>query len=167
MSSRCQRLAIAIVCAWTRLYTWRMPPALGQARRAEIESDLWEFQQDSSPGGVGPALHVLARLVIGVPDDLAWRSEQFSFAHRRRRRAFVATACTAALGAAVLWVVSSVLLIDLPRPPAAPPPQWTWQVSTKPPPPPPPPPPLPPGFTSTSSSVPFPPPDAVISRLQD
>src|SRR5438094_8714239 len=46
MMSRLLRLAIAFVRKWTRVYTARMSPELREARRAEIESDLWEVQQD-------------------------------------------------------------------------------------------------------------------------
>jgi hypothetical protein len=40
------RLASALVRAWTIAYTWRMEPVHRDARRAEIESDLWESAHD-------------------------------------------------------------------------------------------------------------------------
>ena len=77
MTSSSMRVAIAAVRAWTRVYTWRMPAALREGRRAEIESDLWEFQEDAAGRrGPGHAAHVLFRLVLGIPDDLCWRMEQ-------------------------------------------------------------------------------------------
>lgn len=73
-------IASAIVRGWTRVYTWRLPLHVREARRAEIESDLWEFAQDEARRrAVSPELHVLARLVGGVPHDLAWTADQ----HRR------------------------------------------------------------------------------------
>ena len=36
------RLVTGAVRSWTRFYTWRVAPSLREARRAEIESDLWE-----------------------------------------------------------------------------------------------------------------------------
>ncbi len=68
-------LAVAVLRAWTHVYTWRLDPVLRERRRAEIESDLWEFQQDPAGNrGLSPALQVLARTVgefrmisVGVP----------------------------------------------------------------------------------------------------
>jgi hypothetical protein len=70
------RVATAIVRAWTTFYTWRMSATLRQERCAEIESDLWEFQQDrTESGSLEVAAQMLLRLVLGVPDDLGWRLE--------------------------------------------------------------------------------------------
>jgi hypothetical protein len=71
--------ALALVRGWTRLYTARMERPLRDARRAEIESDLWELHEDARRRGATPeliALHMFARLVGGVVDDLRWRAEQ-------------------------------------------------------------------------------------------
>ena len=111
--------AIAVVRGWTRLYTWRLPAAAREGRRAEIESDLWEFQQDSdSHRRLNPAVHTLIRLLLGIPDDLRWRT---SHACSRGRTLRIA----AALGAAVL-LLAALGILDLmrtrklPLPPAAP-----------------------------------------------
>jgi hypothetical protein len=53
---------------WTRVYTSGLDPSLRDARRAEIESDLWESQQHAD----GRA-QILSRLVAGVVDDVLWR----------------------------------------------------------------------------------------------
>jgi hypothetical protein len=37
---------VACVRRWTCVYTWRLPPAVRDARREEIESDLWESSHD-------------------------------------------------------------------------------------------------------------------------
>jgi hypothetical protein len=109
MSSRAVRFAIAIVRGWTRLYTWRLPAAAREDRRAEIESDLWEFQQDShSYHGLNPAVHTLIRLLLGIPDDLQWRTAHAAPTGRTLRIA-------AALAAAVL-LLAALEILDLMRP---------------------------------------------------
>ena len=50
-------LAVAVVRTWTRAYTWGAPSAWAEQRRAEIESDLWEQQQDPNGArGLAPAV---------------------------------------------------------------------------------------------------------------
>ena len=138
MMSRLLRLAIAFVRKWTRVYTARMPPELREARRAEIESDLWEFQQDRiARGDRHPIVHVLIRLVLGVPDDLRWRAAHASVGVRPVATMVVLTA--AGLLLAALWMFEVMRTTDLPLP-SAPPPRFT---TTLPPPPPPAPPPRP------------------------
>ena len=76
MTSVLIRVAVNCVRGWTWLYTWRMSPAFRDTRRAEIESDLWECQSDTAgDAGLGAALNILLRLLIGIPDDLSWRAE--------------------------------------------------------------------------------------------
>ena len=48
-----------------------MEPALRDQRRAEIESDLWESEQQD----------VMMCLVGGMPADLGWRIEHIDGAH--------------------------------------------------------------------------------------
>ena len=116
------RFAIAVVRAWTRLYTWRLPAAVREARRAEIESDLWEFQRDSdNHRHFNPAVHTLIRLLLGVPDDLHWRAAHASFRVRTLRIAAALTATVLFLAA--LWVLDLMRTRKLPLPPAAPPPR--------------------------------------------
>jgi hypothetical protein len=82
MRSVLLRLATTLVRAWTRLYTHGLPRTEQAARRAEIESDLWEFEHDpEAPQGSWAAIQVLARLLIGIPDDLAWRMDVGATAH--------------------------------------------------------------------------------------
>jgi hypothetical protein len=61
------RVAVSVTRWWTRLYTAGLPSDLREARRAEIESDLWESVSDGAP-----ARHILARLALGMTDDLTW-----------------------------------------------------------------------------------------------
>lgn len=119
------RFAIAVVRAWTRLYTWRLPAAVRKARRAEIESDLWEFQRDSdNHRHLNPAVHTLIRLLLGVRDDLHWRRAHASFRGRTLRIAAALTATVLFLAA--LWVLDLMRTRKLPLPPAAPPPDVSF-----------------------------------------
>ena len=59
-------LAVAVAPRVDAVYTWRLDPVLRERRRAEIESDLWEFQQDPAGSrGLSPAIQVLARMASG------------------------------------------------------------------------------------------------------
>jgi hypothetical protein len=111
-----RRLGAAAVRAWTRLYTWRLPPSIRNARRAEIASDLWEFEHDPERGSEdAAAFHVLARLAIGIPADLSWRA-----ANRRSgswAARIVALTTAAALVLAGLWVYQLRMPQRLPVPP--------------------------------------------------
>jgi hypothetical protein len=59
--------AVSVARWWTRLYTAGLPADLREARRLEVESDLWESVADGAP-----SRHILARLALGVVDDLTW-----------------------------------------------------------------------------------------------
>jgi len=101
-------LAINCVRAWTWLYTWRMPTAPREMRRAEIASDLWESQRDATAGdGLGGALHILLRLLIGIPDDLGWRVEQAAATGALEQGSMVVGGrlAGAALIACALWAI--------------------------------------------------------------
>jgi hypothetical protein len=59
--------AVSVARWWTRVYTAGLPADLRDARRLEVESDLWESVADGAP-----SRHILARLALGVVDDLTW-----------------------------------------------------------------------------------------------
>ena len=61
------RAAAGVARWWTRIYTAGLPNDLREARRAEVESDLWESLSDGAP-----SRHILARLALGIADDLSW-----------------------------------------------------------------------------------------------
>jgi hypothetical protein len=155
--------AIALVRAWTRTCTWRMEPSARDRRRAEIESDLWEFHEDlrrrgASPSGI--AIHMLARLVMGIPNDLLWRLECERDRDLALRRSTWTTmaAVGAAAGIAALWVLFTVSSLG-----ALPPLPDSVHVErvylrALPPPPPPPPPPQPAGLRVPVVLMPPPPP---------
>lgn len=117
------RVAAALVRAWTRLYTWRVPPTLRDERRAEIESDLWEFQHDPDVGqGFRSIAHLLSRLAIGMADDLSWRLDLAAVEQPAMRSFAVAATVTgprrlSAFGvAAALHVLAAMMLMWLPSP---------------------------------------------------
>lgn len=69
-------LAAATVRGWVALYTWGLAPAVRSSRRAEIEGDLWAHAEDAYVAGHAPValdLEMFARLVMGMPADMAWR----------------------------------------------------------------------------------------------
>ena len=137
-----QSFAIALVRAWTRIYTWGMDPRAREARIAEIESDLWESVQSGDRG-----VDILARLAFGIVDDLVWRTtdDLIRETSARRTAAFgvIVTFATLAIVAA-LWFIDAARASQLPEPPSL----MHFVAAPEPPPPPPPPPCAPPAFTS-------------------
>jgi hypothetical protein len=150
------RFVLGLVRFWTALYTSGMPDALREARRAEIESDLWESQHDRRPASdLRVGVQMLLRLVCGLPDDLLWRVELMDLRLKRRRTRIWVMATGGVLLWAALWVGTALAPATLPEPPnvmifvaAAPPPPV-------PPPPPPPPPPVA-GAAVSHSLIPLP-----------
>ncbi len=150
MTSMPLRLAVAAVRMWTRLYTWRMPHAIRERRRAEIESDLWECQAER-PGTTAVPLLVVARLLFGMVDDVRWRAERMSGHRIASPGRLLAIGAAVAVLAGVLWAGLTASSRTLPAPPAAP----DFRARRAPyPAPPPPPPPLcnPPGVARPSPS---------------
>ena len=144
MTPSAVRFVAAVVRAWTCAYTWGLPAALRDARRDEIESDLWESAHDRDRPAAAAALQMVARMLIGMPDDVGWRSEQIGTRVSRRWRLALAAGAAAIL---TLWLVgeraTSTEIPDIRQL------QFTNnpQLIDAPPPPPPPPPPCPPsGF---------------------
>jgi hypothetical protein len=153
------RWALALVRVWTTLYTIGMPRPLADARRAEIESDLWEFEQHlrrpaSDRSFIPAPVHVLVRVLLGVPDDLLWRAELMDLRTRRRRiGAWMATGAVLVISA--LWARSALQPSELPQLPRSPVKLQAWLNKPVPPPPPPPP---PPRGARRAEAIPVPPP---------
>jgi hypothetical protein len=108
MTGRALAAVIALTRGWLRVYTARTAPEIAAARRAEIESDLWEMQHDAEVTGalVGMAL---GRLIDGMADDLAWRFENLALdTQMLLRRTVAVTAAT--LMVLSLWMVPSLFL---------------------------------------------------------
>lgn len=75
-TARRETLAASLVRRWAALYTLGAPEAGRDRRRMEVESDVWEHEQDRLAAGVASsliALEVLGRMVRGMPADLFWR----------------------------------------------------------------------------------------------
>ena len=143
MMSPLLRISLATVRTWTRVYTWRMPRSVREARQAEIESDLWECQTDDAAGPALP-VQIIGRLVLGIVDDMRWRAEHVSTGSHRARRT-LALSLGAAVLLACLWLGLAVSSVATLQPPAAP--DLGWRRTQYPAPPPPPPPPCnPPGM---------------------
>ena len=98
------RLANATVRTWARVYTWRLAAHIRDARREDIESDLWESEHDPAVDNrYSLPLRVFARMVLGVPDDLGGRNEQEQAMDKLLRVGIVLTGGIA--GALALWLV--------------------------------------------------------------
>ena len=136
MTAALAHAAAAVVRMWTRLYTWRLPDDLRARRIEEVESDLWESQR----AGRTTALQILARLVLGVPDDLGWRID---VERAMKRTVFSTVSVAACLIAIVLLVRVVAVLSAAPPPPESPRVTVARRAAMRPPPPPPPPPPAP------------------------
>jgi hypothetical protein len=131
------RLATALVRLWTHVYTCGMERPVRDARRAEIASDLWESAQGSSDDPLSGG-HIVARLLLGVPDDLTWRAVHISAGDARRAVGIAAAIVVLVAGS---WLVQAMRVSDLPPLPQAD--RWSWFPRSDPAPPPPPPPPPP------------------------
>ncbi len=70
-------IAESVVRSWTSLYTKGLGTDLGAARRAEVESDLWEQGHIWREHGFsGLSWQLLGRWLLGIPSDVSWRLEQ-------------------------------------------------------------------------------------------
>jgi hypothetical protein len=128
-----------LVRNWTQLYTAGMDSQLRDARRREIESDLWELETDArrcGEGEVAIAIHVLSRLLLGVSDDLTWRAEQAAASARSLRRSMWFAATAGFVGIVALWFFVQSGAPSWPPLPASP--TLLPRASAPPPPPPPP-----------------------------
>lgn len=80
-------LAVGFVRTWVSVYTLGLPPRLRDARRLEIDCDLWEQRQlaeyNREPT-LGTAIEMLVRTLLGAFSDITWRVEAGSSARRNR-----------------------------------------------------------------------------------
>ena len=97
---------------WVRLYTRRVEPSTAEARRAELESDLWEHHQHTRSLGRGAGryhVEVIARVLLGIGADISWRrhairrqasteSKGFEMLTTIRRHSSISVIVLAALG---------------------------------------------------------------------
>jgi uncharacterized protein (TIGR03435 family) len=103
-------LAITVVRIWTRLYTSGLPPSVKDRRRAEIDSDMWEWRADHAGAPhVGDAVILLLRVVLGIPDDVAWRVEFGALSPLPHRRL---TLVGRAIGGAFVLFAIGIIHVD-------------------------------------------------------
>ena len=127
MTSRALLLAVRLVRVWTRAYTLGMPADVRDARLSDIECDLWECQHDVDRPA--RALEILARLLLGMPDDLLWRLEHAAAAEGAAtmappRRTIAASAFSCSFALHVLALAGAIWFDSLP-PDRAPAPAWS------------------------------------------
>ena len=126
------RLMVALVRAWTRLYTLGLSKEDRARRCQEIDSDIWESLNDPDTRELPVTL--LVRFLMGIPDDVGWRVEQPHPARPLMFAVMFAGVCTLMLIGLIAWAGTAAAL---PRPE----PIVHFQPDRQPPPPPPPPPP--------------------------
>jgi hypothetical protein len=109
--------------AWVWLYTADLPERSRTRRQLEVRSDLWEQLAESRSAGSdedATAVHILARLLAGVPADLFWRysHERAAFADAllfvsAATMPFMAVILNASAGS-VIWVALIMLGWSIP-----------------------------------------------------
>ena len=73
MNDLLDSLAAPVARNWVAVYTLGLPPSVRDARRAELQSDLWEQRLEIRSGTSNSlAKGVLARVLGGVPADILW-----------------------------------------------------------------------------------------------
>ena len=80
-------LSVGMARSWVALYTLRLPLDIREARRSEIDSDLWEQQWLAARRGdpvFGTAIEVLARMLLGIISDITWRAQAAASARADR-----------------------------------------------------------------------------------
>lgn len=77
--------SVRVVRGWVRLYTAGLPDGVGDRRRLELESDIWEQLHDDRGRHVTRA--VVGRWLRGIPADISWRYHELVAARRRGARA--------------------------------------------------------------------------------
>jgi hypothetical protein len=71
-------LSVGFARSWVSIYTLGLPAAPREARRSEIDSDLWEQQWLASRRGdsvAATAGEIATRTLFGIIDDISWRLE--------------------------------------------------------------------------------------------
>src|SRR5690349_19258531 len=99
-------LAVAIVRAWVRAYTWGLSEAIAETRRQEIDADLWSFVHDpaNGPNRLRLGTNIITRALLGAWDDIAWRAGQAGWHAGHLLRVAV---CAASTVAASTFVVAA------------------------------------------------------------
>ena len=110
MSARLLTTILAMTRAWLRLYTSGLPADVAIARRAEIDSDLWEMEHDADAAGTWQhPMVALQRLTAGMADDVGWRLEVAPPGEQVLARRVMALAAASVIVVS-LWSLSSLLI---------------------------------------------------------
>jgi uncharacterized protein (TIGR03435 family) len=116
MKSRALLLSVRLVRVWTRAYTLGMPADVRDARLSDIECDLWECQHDTDRPA--RAIEIVARLLLGIPDDVLWRLEYAADADAAMiapaRRTIAASAFTCSFALHVIALMGAVWIASWP-----------------------------------------------------
>src|SRR5262245_34103345 len=111
MSRHIFPVVVGLVRAWTWFYTLPLDPLERHARRREIESDLWESEADQRCTAPAPA-HGLARMVLGLPDDVLWTCERFTSDRAMLRSSTIVRAAIIVIALATVVVSASGPTLD-------------------------------------------------------
>ena len=141
MSRALLRIAMATVRGWTRAYTRGVRATIREARRQEVDSDLWESEHDPDAHGRSLPIQIVVRLIIGMVDDMRWRFEHVERAPGRSRRRVAIAVTGGVLALVIVLAVMESRPTPLPALPQLQLGQRMLLVKRGPPPPPPPPPP--------------------------
>ena len=110
MSARLLTAILAMTRGWLRLYTSGLPADVATARRAEIDSDLWEMEHDDDLAGTWQlSIVALQRLTAGMADDVGWRFEVAPPGEQVMARRLMALAAASVIVVS-LWSVPPLLL---------------------------------------------------------
>jgi hypothetical protein len=96
-----------LVRRWVALYTLGLPADIRDARREEIEDDLWSQAHDSELVD-GASADVLGRLVFGLWADITWRLEQ---RHRDRVRPVLRSATMGTRAVAAFAIIGGAAFV--------------------------------------------------------
>ena len=111
------RHVMRLARAWARLYTHGLPEEDADARRAELDSDLWEHACDGRLNhrlSAVTAIEIARRLLAGAPADVAWHFER-----RRAQRAATGGKTFRAHGMSIgtcalgCWFLASAVMVPL------------------------------------------------------
>ncbi len=110
-------LPVRLVRGWVRLYTAGLPADLRDARREEIDADLWEQARDAAlmarPTNTLRS-QIALRLVLGVPADLLWRFDKATNRSSTEGRPTMETfAMRSPLGRATLAVMALLVVATI------------------------------------------------------
>jgi hypothetical protein len=113
MNIPAEHMALRFARMWVMVYTAALPWPIRHARRAEIESDLWEHTYDRVIERRGENDHDLFwRVVLGIPSDLSWAfMQRFTYRREHPMEAIGSRRRTHYIVIAVAVVITTLLMI--------------------------------------------------------